>query len=104
MTPGEYLVRCIAPYATQSKAPPALPTVHPLYWDAMAGRGYLTVREIAEATNRSFAGVRKQITVLSERGLLDEIRPPQMNKSPRFELKADLCTRRQKGTSNVHNT
>jgi DeoR/GlpR family transcriptional regulator of sugar metabolism len=45
----------------------------------MAGKGYLTVREIADATNRSFAGVRKQITVLNEKGLLDEIRPPQMN-------------------------
>ena len=37
MTPGEYLVRCIAP-RNAVKAPPALPTVHPLYWDAMAGK------------------------------------------------------------------
>lgn len=94
MTPGDYLVRCIAPYVTQPKDPPPLPSVHPLYWDAMAGKGYMTTREIADETQRSFAGVRKQITILKEKGLLDEIRPPQMNKSPRFRLRTDLCVRR----------
>jgi hypothetical protein len=68
MNPGDYLVRCIAPYATQPKDPPPLPTVHPLYWDAMAGKGYMTTREIADETQRSFAGVRKQITILKEKG------------------------------------
>lgn len=94
MNPGDYLVRCIAPYATQPKDPPPLPSVHPLYWDAMAGKGYMTTREIADETQRSFAGVRKQITILKEKGLLDEIRPAQMNKSPRFKLRVDLCVRR----------
>ena len=94
MNPGDYLVRCIAPYATQPKDPPPLPSVHPLYWDAMAGKGYMTTREIADATQRSFAGVRKQITILKEKGLLDEIRPAQMNQPPRFKLRTDLCVRR----------
>ena len=94
MTPGEYLVRCIAPYATQPKPPPPLPSVHPLYWDAMAGKGYLAAREIAAATQRSLAGVRKQVTILKEKGLLDEIRPAQTNQPPRFKLRTDLCVRR----------